>query len=663
MNEPLQILLVEDNPDDEYLIILELQKHGVAYHCERAESKREFVDQLERRTWDIVITDYYLPGFSGLEALSILRQLKPLSPCILISGSIGEELAAESIKSGANDYLLKQNLSRLVPSIHRAIAESTERREHAKVEAALSENRQQLELIVNSVSDLLICISCSDGRWLINKFNTPFATRYGELVFGISADQILGSDIKVFERVLMQSEPENIDWFDAKRQLAMERRKQVSASREFRTHLGSLFFEVSFIPILDTDGVPIKMLVDFCDRTAQIRAEEQERSVRDQLIQSQKLEALGTLAGGMAHDFNNLLTGIFGFAELAKEATDIVISQRYCEEITQVANCARDLIGRILAFSRSAEVVRRPLCLSDLLIDVYSLVKVTLPSSVKLELKLPKSGPMILGDRNRLQQVVLNLCNNSIHALVSGGNLEIAIDETVVQSPVSSELSKLAPGKYAVLSISDSGIGMSTETLRRAFEPFFTTKPLGQGTGLGLSVTHSIVLDHEGAIRICSVINQGTTVEVYFPIVANNEDVFTPTQEEVLFGKGKKVLCVDDDPVIVRTAAQMLNEMGFVPVTFTDPSEACFAFYESPSSFVAVLTDNNMPGMSGLEFAAKISSLRPNLPVILATGRMESQAMESISAAHFRRVLTKPFSLAQLASEMVWALSHDLQVD
>jgi signal transduction histidine kinase len=656
----MKILLAEDNPDDELLIVRALRRYGLEFECRRVDSRREFIEALDGAVWDTAIIDYSIPGFGGVEALEIAKEKAKQLPVIMISGTIGEERAVQLIKSGADDYLMKDNLARLGPAIHRAIREAQDRRERSIAEASLATNRQQLQLIVDHVSDMLLFLANQNGQWKIASFNHAFEQMGRRLGVRDDARDFIGMEISEFEKSVLQLDSESMEAFVTHRQQAIFHKTPFRLTREIPLRIGLAYMQINYIPVVNTDGSVENLLVDIRDMTAQWQAEKQARIDRDQLVQSQKLEAMGTLAGGIAHDFNNLLTGLFGFAELAKEATELSVIRGYCNEVIGVANQSRELIERILAFSRRSPAVRKPTRLCAIVQEMLPLVRIALPASVRLEVALPDPGPMLMVDSGQMGQVLLNLCTNAVHAMPNGGVLTIAVSGMEVASSSLSnsngtspiqERTELPPGYYARLAVTDTGSGMSPETIRRAFEPFFTTKPVGKGTGLGLSVAHGVITEHGGTIQIQSRLNHGTTVELLLPEVRVSASD-SRSQPWSAFGKGSRILYVEDDKTLARMTTLMLTGLGFQPDTFVNAQDAYESLTKSPDQYVAVVTDNRMPDLSGAALAEKISMLRPEMPIVLVTANIDANEKSLFLSRPSKRILDKPYTLQQLANAL-----------
>jgi signal transduction histidine kinase/CheY-like chemotaxis protein len=655
----LRILLVEDNPDDELLLGRELRKGGREAETVRVETREEFVAALERGGWDLIISDYFLPGFGGMEALAILRTRGDEIPFILASGTIGEEIAVESIQAGANDYLLKQNLLRLVPAVNRALRDAENRRERRLAQQSLRESRERLELIFNAVSEFLVFLTRSgEDRWVFTSANQAFTRAMARVGVPLDPGALLGRDAAEFEESVFALDPETRTWLRDQRREAVRAGHPVRGERPLVFPGGTFIGEFTHIPVCDPDGTCRHILIDGRDVTELRRAEREERSAREQMIRAQKMDALGQLAGGIAHDFNNLLTGILGYAELALCASDAGQTQECTRQIIRAAERAKELVRRILLFSRRQPSVREPLPVADVVREVLTLTTASFPKTIEVRAQLPSPGPRALVDSGQLHQVILNLCTNAHQAMPSGGRITLTVEEVERDQSFCRNHPPLVPGRFARITVSDTGVGMTPETLQRIFEPFFTTKGPGQGTGLGLSVVHTIVREHQGAITVSSALGRGTTFDIYLPTTSATRTV--PDERANRHGHGERILCVDDDPTIVGLTSQMLIQLGYRPTGFTNPLEALAAFERDPSGFEAVVTDNRMAVMSGLAFARSVRARRGNVPLLLATGVLDSDELEPFRALSGTDVLRKPYTLAQLAEVLTRLLSESV---
>jgi len=390
-------------------------------------------------------------------------------------------------------------------------------------------------------------------------------------------------------------------------------------------------------------GLAALLLVAF------LRQLERHERITAQLHQSQKLEALGTLAGGIAHDFNNILGAVLGYGELASQSSAPGTEQRrYVDNIVTAANRARDLVARILAFSRPGVGRRGPTALQDIITEITGLMRASLPVRVAIDTDLPPEPLVVLGDGAQLHQVVGNLVTNAVQAMPDGGRVSLALKAVDVSNEQPLTVGRLSPGRYARFDVHDSGVGIAQHLLPRIFDPFFTTKAVGEGTGLGLSLVHGIVLEHGGGIGVESEPGRGTTFSVFLPI-ANLAPGIAPPAVAPLLGDGQTILIVDDEPSLVSLAEEVLASIGYEPVGCVGARNALACFRTDPNRFDAVLCDVIMPDMQGPELAVELRSIRPTIPIILMSGYGGASLQARADAAGAQALLQKPLRSAELA--------------
>jgi signal transduction histidine kinase/CheY-like chemotaxis protein len=387
------------------------------------------------------------------------------------------------------------------------------------------------------------------------------------------------------------------------------------------------------------------------DLSASKRAEAQRLALETRLRESQKMQAVGTMAGGIAHDFNNILSAILGNVELAKQDTaEGSAALTSLEEIGKAGRRARDLVRQILTFSRNEPPRRTPMQLSEVVHETVRLVKVTLPPGVELKVVEAPDCSSVLADATQVEQALLNLCTNAILAVGKDkGWVRIEVSNTRLDVPECSRIG-LPPGNYVDLSVKDSGSGITPVTLQRIFEPFFTTRQVGQGTGLGLSVVHGIMQTHQGGIDVGSTPGLGSTFHLYFPacdqpLPASPEPVATAP---AVHGQGRHVMYVDDDQALVFLVERVLRRKGFTVTSFTDPFEAQAALAERAQDFDLLVTDYNMPGFSGVDLLRAAKALRPDLPVALASGYVTPEIERSAFEAGASALVYKPNDVNEL---------------
>ncbi len=409
------------------------------------------------------------------------------------------------------------------------------------------------------------------------------------------------------------------------------------------------------------DGTAVRMLGTNCDITERKHAEATRHGLEVQLRESQKMEAIGTLAGGIAHDFNNIMGAILGNLALAREDVGPGhVALRSLEQINKAALRARRLVQQILAFGRREpqRLVNRPL--RPIVDETLALMRATLPAGITLQATLADAPLHVLADATQMQQVLMNLCTNAWHALQGrSGAIRVGLESLVLPSAGALLPVGLVSGPYAHLWVSDSGSGMDAATQARIFEPFFTTKPVGSGTGLGLSVVHGIVTAHGGAMRVDSAPGRGSNFHMYLPLVPPPKqeadaslwgdlrelDDATPHRSQ---GQTKHVVYVDDDEVMNLLVEQLLTRLGYRVSCYLDPRQALMAVRADPHAIDLVISDFNMPGFSGLEVARELAAIRADLPVAICSGNLTEEQRAAMLRAGVRGVVQKENTFEEL---------------
>ncbi len=384
------------------------------------------------------------------------------------------------------------------------------------------------------------------------------------------------------------------------------------------------------------------------------QAEAARASLEAQLRESQKMEALGTLAGGVAHDFNNALAAITGNVELARQ--DVGPGHPALESLDEIGKASRrakDLVEQILAFGRRQKLERTVMSLALVVVETERLLRATLPVRVRLSVECAGDTPAVLADSTQVKQILLNLCNNALHAVEDQerpGVIEVRLEAR--HQPDDEARGDSGRGRCACLTVRDNGSGMDEATRARIFEPFFTTKPRGRGTGLGLSVVYGIVQAHGASMTVKSTPGEGSEFRIYFPPAeAPIADVVPPVAAAApVHGKGKHVLYVDDEEAIIFLMKRLLERQGFRVSGYTDPHEALAAVRLDPDQFDLAVTDYSMPGMSGLEVAQALRELRPDLPMVLASGYITEELRARAPAAGIRELIYKPNTVEDLCA-------------
>jgi len=375
-------------------------------------------------------------------------------------------------------------------------------------------------------------------------------------------------------------------------------------------------------------------------------AEARRAQLEMQLRRSQKREAIGTLASGIAHDFNNVLTAIMGQAQLLQDECRGPLQTR-ATEILQASARARDVVRQLLTFARSTGQEHRPVQLQQVVAEAVQLMRASIPASVELETSIDSGTAVVLADQGQIHQVVINLMANAAASL-QGRNGKIGV---YLGNLPRSGGEAASPGTVR-LRVTDDGAGIAPEVLERIFEPFFTTRGLGEGTGLGLAVVQGIVQDHGGQIFVRSAPGEGTTFDVELPAAGLERPEGVVAPSVALPGAGERVLLVDDEPVVARVVSEQLRRLGYQVTSVNDPEEALELIAEDPDDFDLLLTDLQMPRMDGVELAARVARLRPQLPVVLSTGNRWSVPASTARAAGIREIVDKPFRIEELAQAL-----------
>ena len=512
MGEPLRAIFVEDSEDDSLLLARELSKGGFTLTSERVDSATGLRTALERGEWDLVVSDHSMPDFTGLEALRIVRERNPDVPFIFVSGTIDEATAVAALRQGAQDYLTKGRLERLLPAVEREIREAAEQR-----------HRKRLERQVNAL---------------------------------------------------------------------------------------------------------------------------------------QKFEAIGRLAGGIAHDFNNILGAILGWAEMGMEDEQAGqrAKQRF-QKISEQAHRATKLTSQILAFARRQVLQPRKLSLNACVDDVTNLLHKLIGDRVEIRVLADGNLRVAMADPAQIDQVLMNLCLNARDAMPEGGVVIIETRNVDMDEEHARVHPEAHPGRYVLLSVSDTGVGMDRATIERIFEPFFTTKELGRGTGLGLATVYGIVKQHGGFIYVYSEPGKGTAFRLYFPSCEGAADAGAPKEGPVELRKGSEtILLADDHDGLRQSAQEMLRDLGYHVIPAANGREAVNLFKFNADRVQLLLLDVMMPELDGPHAYEEIITLRPHIPVIFSSGYTPDAVPFIAAIGKGALVLQKPYTLKSLSQMIRTAL-------
>ncbi len=403
----------------------------------------------------------------------------------------------------------------------------------------------------------------------------------------------------------------------------------------------------------NAEGKPSKIWGVLQDITERVEAEQKRIELESRLRQSQKMEAIGTLAGGIAHDFNNILSSIIGYTELAMEDVQAeTLTHQNLKEVFRAGLRAKELVRHILTFSRQTEIQRQPIAVSAIVQETARMLRATIPAFIALKTEDLSKNSTIMGDASQLHQVILNLCTNAAHAMEEkGGTLSIRLENLIVRPEDTPSMPENVVGPCLKLSVSDTGVGIAPELIERIFEPYMTTKPAGKGTGLGLSVVHGIVQSHRGCISVKSRPNEGTAMEIILPLIEKEMDARKIPAASVCTGN-EHILLVDDEQQIVHSQKQALERLGYTVTARTSSIEAMEAFRAHPDRYRAVVTDMTMPNLTGDLMAKEMKSIRPDIPIIICTGYSEKLSESRVRMSGIDLFLMKPVGRMDLANAL-----------
>ena len=623
MSNPLRLLLVEDSEADAELLALELRRAGFALEFERVDSAATLAAALDRAPWDLIISDNSMPGFSGTEALAQLRSRGLDIPFIFVSGTMGEDLAARALDAGAGDALEKGNLRRLMPVIRRELREFGERRARRESEASYSALVQQAPLGI---------------------YRSTLAGRF------VSANAALA-------RILGYDSPAELLTLDMARDVYAdpdERRRLV----EHDTYTDKVYDELE-ATWKKKDGTRIRVQLSVrASRDKDGRIELYEAFVRDittqrqleaQLAQAQKMEAIGRLAGGVAHDFNNLLTVILSYSDLLLE--DLPAGSAPRDDIGQIRKAAQgasELTRQLLAFSRQQVLQPKVVDLNAAVTGIERLLGRVLREDIQLRCTLADDAGAVRVDPGQLEQVLMNLAVNARDAMPQGGQLTIETGNVDLDEAYMQAHPMAAPGRYVMLAVTDTGMGMDAATQARIFEPFFTTKDVGKGTGLGLATVQGIVQQSGGFIWVYSEPNHGTCFKIYLPRV--DEPVSAAASESVERTRGTETVLVVEDVAAVRAViCKMLERYGYRVLDAADGEAAVRVADAGGEHIHLLLTDVVMPNINGRDLAALFAKTRPTTKVLFMSGYTDDAIVRHGILEEGIAYLQKPFTPQSLA--------------
>lgn len=638
MATPLQVLIVEDSADDADLLVGELRRAGYDPAWRRVETREDFLAEIKNLP-DLILSDYSLPQFTGLRAVELLQASGLDIPFILVSGTVGEEVAVEAMRRGATDYLLKDRVARLGSAVMRALEQKRLRDERRQTVEELRWKTALLEAQLDSSLDGILVVDNRGKKVLQNR-------RMNEL--WKLPPHIVEDKDDAAQIVFVTNRTKNPRQFVEKVAYLYAHPDEVSHD-EIELVDGTILDRYSS-PVRDQAGHYYGRIWSFRDIT-------EKRTLEAQFRQAQKMESIGQLAGGIAHDFNNILSAMTGNIFLAKlEAADNPSLSEYLEEMSKATRRASDLVSQILTFSRQNKQEREPVQINHVVLEALKLLRASVPATIRIQTELTDT-PKVLANTTAIHQVMMNLGTNAWHAMRGQpGTLKVEMSAVELDESLVKTHPDLRPGRYVRLSVSDTGCGMDGATMERIFEPFFTTKPVGEGTGLGLAVVHGIMQSHDGSISVSSRPGEGTTFHLYFPVFESETSVGEIESSPIPHGHGERILFVDDEEALARVGKKVLEKIGYSVTTMTNPLEAFAAVRDQPEYFNLVVTDLTMPVMDGAKLGGQMLQIQPRLAILLTTGYNSAMTADRARELGFRELLIKPATTRVLAEAVHQAL-------
>ena len=684
------ILTVDDDANN--LAVLHDCLDGCNFTLLTAENGESAIRRADYAQPDLILLDVMMPGIDGFETCRRLKSMESTKdiPVIFMTALAETGHKVKGLESGAVDYITKpfqreELLARVSVHLHnrqltrdlqkskdeleyrveertldlaisnRELEDEMAQRQRAqeklqeqalilekkveelqRTQAALQneieerkrneEERIRLTTAIDQVAEA-ICMTDAQGK--ITYLNPAF-----ERINGYCRDEVLGKNTGIFSSDLHTPE-----FFRQLNESVL--RDDVWTGRiTSKRKDGSLYKADTTISVVrDSEGAIINYVTIHRDVTNELKMERE-------LRQSQKMEAIGTLAGGIAHDFNNILTAIVGYTAIAQSKIPKNHSAAHdLERVAEASNRATELIRRILTFSRKGEQERKPLHMATVVEEVFKLLRATLPSSIELkqQINADSDADMVLADSTQLHQVLMNLGANAAHAMrARGGVFTVALADIDADASLVKIFPDLTPGPYVRLTVSDNGHGMEATTRDRIFEPYFTTKKIGEGTGMGLSVVQGIVKSHGGSISVYSEPGKGTVFHIFLPRIAKalSSDREKP---ELTGGGSERILFVDDEQILAELGEELLKALGYRVTAETSSSESLKLFRANPGGYDLVITDMTMPGLTGRELAKEIRAIRPEIPIIMCSGFTEFLNQGEAKEAGISEFLMKPY--------------------
>ncbi len=627
MNMPLRVLIVEDSDNDELMVVNALQSHGYDVTYTTVETAVEMDAALDLGIWDLILCDYCLPNFNGLDALKLMQSKGVDLPFIIVSGAINEEMAVSAMKAGASDFVTKARLSRLIPAIERELKEAENQRARMISELAL-------DIATNA-------IFLRQLNGVITYWNKGAERLYGwtaEEAIGENAYKLLYGENLIPAETALKNVIKFGEWQGELDKITKDKQDIIVDSHW--TLVRGKQNEPKYILTVDTDITAKKQL-------------------EARFLRTQRLENIGILAGGIAHDLNNILTPILAVAQLLP-LTLPNLNQRNQDMLHILETSAKrgaDLVKQILTFARGNDEKRLIIQVKHLLLDIEQIVQGTFPKSIEFKKDIPDNLWTVSADTTQLHQVFMNLAINARDAMPEGGTLTITAQNQVIDTHYTKMNIDAQEGNYILITFQDTGTGIPKEIIDKIFDPFFTTKEVGKGTGLGLSTVFSIIKSHGGFIEVNSN-DKGSTFKIFIPA---NTNTLTVGKEEtdIVHGNGELILFIDDETAISQVSKNTLETHNYQVLVANSGIEAIAIFVQNKLTIKAIIIDLIMPTLDGVTTIRALRKIMPDVKIIAMSGSNDSE--EKIKAIEYgiQDFVSKPFTANVLLNALHQILNDE----
>ncbi|MCS7045497.1 MAG: response regulator [Gemmataceae bacterium] len=624
MAESLQLFVVEDDNDIAFLIRKSLERAGHRVTCCRTGADALIV--LSHTQFHLVLLDHRLPDMQGLELLRTLNRERITTPVLMVTAYGDEHLATQVLQAGALDYIVKDRALTFLTELPKRVQESVTRHRLQQT------NRLLIEALESARDGIMI----TDLQGTILHVNTAL-----EQMYGYSRQELIGQPPRLFKSGVHSREFFADFWKTILNRTSWQ--GEIINRRKDGTLLDT---SLTVSPIVDASGQLTHFVGIYRDMT-------ERKQIERQLFQAQKMQSVGTLAGGVAHEFNNLLAGIQGYASLAMR--DPTVSESVLEFlhlIVQLSERAANLTRQLLAFARKPALSRQPTAMVKLLESTADLVRHSL--NIQVNFHRPDDESLsALADANQLQQALINLSLNARDAMPKSSlvPLEFRLRRLQLAGELPAFPQNVPAGDYVVIEVEDHGVGMSPDVLAQAMDPFFTTKEVGQGTGLGLPVVFGIVHGHQGHLTIRSAVGQGTCVSIYLPRLAETD--FAPAQPagpQVLEPEptpSRRILVIDDEPAVLDVVRRYLEIAGHQVVGARSGAEGA-QYLATQEPVDLIILDLMIPKEDGATNYQTLRAARPGVPILICTGLVQNDLAQTLLNQGACNVVLKPFRMNEL---------------